>query len=205
MEIGVLALQGSFIGHIAVMQQLRVEVAAVRLPHQPDGLDGLTIPGEESTTILRLTRFFGLMQPLTELAEAGLPILGACAEMVCMAKKVSYHHTETLAVVDIVVRRNTFDGQIDSFETELAIPVLGDKPFHVVFIRVPLVERADPEVEIIASPPSGAAVASRRGKSLVTSFHPELSGDFRLHNLLPGNRCLSEFTWITSPMHYSVL
>ena len=129
MKIGVLALQGAFIEHISVIQQLGVEAAPVRLPNELDGLDGLILPGGESTTILKLMQSFSLIQPLRQLAKAGLPILGTCAGMVCLAKKVSNDDMETLAVMDLVVRRNAFGRQIDSFETELSIPALGDKPF----------------------------------------------------------------------------
>jgi len=182
MKIGVLALQGAFIEHISVMQQLGVEAAPVRLPGQLDSLDALIIPGGESTTMLKLMESSHLFQPLRELARAGLPILGTCAGMVCLAKKVCNYHLETLAVMDLVVRRNAFGRQIDSFETELGIPTLGDKPFPAVFIRAPFIESAEPQVEIIASLPGVAAVACRQGKFLVTSFHPELTSDFRLHS-----------------------
>ena len=136
----------------------------------------------ESTTIPKPMRSFSLFQPLRELAQAGLPILGTCAGMICLAKKVSNYDMETLAVMNLVVRRNAFGRQIDSFGMELPIPVLGGKPFRAVFIRAPFIERAEPEVEVIARLPSGAAVASRKGKLLATSFHPELTSDFRLHS-----------------------
>ena len=182
MKIGVLALQGAFIEHITVMQQLGVEALPVRLPNQLDGLNGLIIPGGESTTILELMQSFSLMQPLRELVQAGLPILGTCAGMICLAKKVSNHDRETLAVMDIAVRRNAFGRQIDSFEAELPIPVLGDKPFPAIFIRAPFIESVDPQVEILARLPSGIAVAGRQGKLMATSFHPELTRDLRLHS-----------------------
>jgi 5'-phosphate synthase pdxT subunit len=182
MKIGVLALQGAFIEHISITQQLGGEASPVRLSNELNGLDGLIIPGGESTAILKLMQSFSLIQPMRELAKVGLPILGTCAGMICLAKKVSDHDMETLAVMDLEVRRNAFGRQIDSFETELPIPVLGDKPFPAVFIRAPLIERAGPEVEVMARLPSGAAVATRQGKLLATSFHPELTSDFRLHS-----------------------
>jgi 5'-phosphate synthase pdxT subunit len=181
MKIGVLALQGSFIEHIAVMQQLGVEVAAIRLPHQLDGLDALIIPGGESTTMLELMRNFGLLQPLRELAQAGLPILGTCAGMICLAKTVSNHNMETLAVMDLAVRRNAFGRQIDSFETELPIPVLGDKPFPAIFIRSPIIEGVDSQVDILARLTNSTVVAAKQGKVIAAAFHPELSDDSRLH------------------------
>ncbi len=181
MKIGVLALQGAFIEHISVMQQLGVETLPICLPNQLDGLDGLIIPGGESTAILQLMKSFSLIQPLRELAKAGLPILGTCAGMICLAKKVSNHDMETLAVVDIVVNRNAFGRQIDSFETALPIPVLGDKPFPAIFIRAPFIEEADAKVEILARLPGGVAVACKQEKVIATAFHPELSYDLRFH------------------------
>lgn len=184
MKIGVLALQGAFIEHISVMQQLGAEASPVRLPNELDGLDGLIIPGGESTSILNLMRSFNFIPPLREMAQAGLPILGTCAGMVCLAKKVSNStnsNMETLAVMDMEVRRNAFGRQIDSFETELPIAALGDKPFPAIFIRAPFIERAGRQVEILARLPSGVAVASRQGRLIATSFHPELSNDLRFH------------------------
>jgi len=182
MKIGVLALQGSFIEHISVMQQLGVEASPIRLPNQLDGLDGLIIPGGESTAILQSMERFSLIQPLRQLAKAGLPILGTCAGMICLAKKVSNDDMETLAVMDLVVRRNAFGRQIDSFETELSIPALGDKPFPAIFIRAPFVDRAEPQVEILATLPSGIAVACKQENLMATAFHPELTDDLRLHS-----------------------
>lgn len=186
MKIGVLALQGAFIEHINIMQQLGVEAASVRLPSQLNGLDALIIPGGESTTILKLMKSSHLFQPVRDLARAGLPIFGTCAGMICLAKKVSNYDMETVAVMDMVVRRNGFGRQIDSFESKLPILALGDKPFHAIFIRAPFIETAEPEVEILARLASGAAVACRQGKLLATSFHPELTGDFRLHSYFLG-------------------
>jgi 5'-phosphate synthase pdxT subunit len=182
MKIGVLALQGAFREHIGIIQELGIEASPVRLPDQLDGLDGLIIPGGESTSILKLMQSFDLIHPIREMAEAGLPIFGTCAGMVCLAKRVSNHDMESLAVMDIVVARNAFGRQVDSFETELVIPALGDKPFPAIFIRAPYIERAEPRVEILARLPSGVAVASRQGNLLATSFHPELTSDQRLHN-----------------------
>jgi 5'-phosphate synthase pdxT subunit len=182
MKIGVLALQGAFIEHISIMQQLGVEALAVRLPHQLGGLDGLVIPGGESTAILNLMESFGLIQPLRELARAGLPILGTCAGMICLAKRVHESGMETLAVLDIAVKRNAFGRQVDSFETALPIPVLGDKPFPAVFIRAPFIEEAQAQVEILARLPDGVAVACKQENLVATAFHPELTDDLRLHS-----------------------
>ena len=184
MKIGVLALQGAFIEHISVIQQLGVEASPVRLPNELGSLDGLIIPGGESTTILNLMQSFNLIQPLKELAQGGLPILGTCAGMVCLAKKVSNSinsNMETLAVMDMEVRRNAFGRQIDSFETELPVPALGDEPFAAIFIRAPIIERTGPQVEILAKLSNDIAVAARQGKLVVSAFHPELSHDLRFH------------------------
>ena len=182
MKIGVLALQGAFIEHINIMKQLGVEASAVRLPHELSNLDGLIIPGGESTSILNLMQSYNLIQPLRELAQTGFPILGTCAGMICLAKKV-YDDTnkETLAVMDMEVRRNAFGRQVDSFETDLIVPALGGEPFTAIFIRAPIIKSAGPQVEIIARLPNGVAVAARQGKLLATAFHPELTSDFRFH------------------------
>jgi len=185
MKIGVLALQGAFIEHIGFIQQLGVEASPVRLPNELDSLDGLIIPGGESTTILNLMHSFNLVQPLKELAQAGLPIMGTCAGMVCLAKKVSNSANsdmETLAVMDMEVRRNAFGRQIDSFETELPVPDLGDEPFTAIFIRAPIIEKVGSQVEILAKLPNDIAVAAKQGKLVVSAFHPELSHDLRFHS-----------------------
>ena len=184
MKIGVLALQGAFIEHINIMQKLGVEAFPVRLPDELGGLDGLIIPGGESTAMLNLMHSFNFLKPLRGLAQAGLPILGTCAGMIVMAKKVVNSigtNTETMALMDTAVRRNAFGRQVDSFETKLEMPALGDEPFPAVFIRAPIIESAQPPVEILAKLPDGTNVAARQGKLLATAFHPELSHDLRLH------------------------
>jgi len=182
MKIGVLALQGAFIEHIGILQQLGVEAPAVRLPHELAGLDGLIIPGGESTTILRLMQSFDLFQPLKGLAQAGFPIWGTCAGMICLAKKMANNRdVEPLGVMDIIVRRNAFGRQVDSFETDLEVPALGDGPFPAVFIRAPIIEVVGSGVEILGKLPDGPVVAARQGKLVVSSFHPELTDDFRFH------------------------
>ena len=184
MKVGVLALQGAFIEHIHIMQQLGVEASPVRLPGELDGLDCLIIPGGESTTILNLMHSFDFARPLRELAQAGLPILGTCAGMICLARKVSNSDSgmETLSLMDMEVRRNAFGRQVDSFETELAVPALGQESFPGIFIRAPIIEKAGSEVEILSRLPDGTAVAARQGKMVATTFHPELSTDSRVHH-----------------------
>jgi len=181
MRIGVLAVQGDFIEHASVLRQLEAEALPVRLPRELDGLDGLIIPGGESTTISRLMLSYGLTQAIRDLARDGLPILGTCAGMILLAKRVHELGVEPIGAMDIEVRRNAFGRQVDSFETDLAIPALGQEPFHAVFIRAPLVEGASPEVEILAKVDGGAGVAARQGKLVVCAFHPELTDDPRFH------------------------
>ena len=184
MKIGVLALQGAFAEHIDIVQQLGAAASLVRLPGELDGLDGVIIPGGESTSMLNLMHGFNLVQPLKELAQAGLPVLGTCAGMVCLAKRVSNSGNssmETLSLIDMEVRRNAFGRQVDSFETELVVPALGGKSFPGIFIRAPIIERASSQVEVLAKLPNGTAIAARQEKLVATAFHPELSTDLRFH------------------------
>jgi len=181
MRIGVLALQGAFIEHIEALQRLKVEALPVYLPKELQGLDGLIIPGGESTTISRLMVDFQLMQPVRDLAQAGLPIWGTCAGMILLAREVSDFWLETLGLMDIRVRRNAFGRQVGSFETEVRMPALGDQLFHAVFIRAPIIEKADSKVEVLAKLSNGFAVAARQGKLVAAAFHPELTDDLRFH------------------------
>jgi len=182
MRIGVLALQGAFIEHISILQLLGAEALPVRLPNELNHLDGLIIPGGESTSILNLMQSFNLIQPVREFAQAGFPILGTCAGMICLAMKISNSNMETLAVMDMEVRRNAFGRQVDSFETELPVPALGHEPFPAIFIRAPIIESAGSSVKILARLPNGAAVAAEQGKLVASAFHPELSRDLRFHS-----------------------
>jgi 5'-phosphate synthase pdxT subunit len=181
MKIGVLASQGAFAEHIAVLCQLGVEAVPVRLPKELKKLDGLIIPGGESTSIARLILDYNLVSGIRDLVRDGLPVFGTCAGMILMAKKNSDSYPETLGVLDMTVRRNAFGRQRESFEAELLIPVLGEKPFPGVFIRAPVIERVNGEVEILARLADGALVAARQGKLLASAFHPELTDDLRFH------------------------
>jgi len=181
MRIGVLASQGAFVEHIAMLHQLEVEVLPVRLLQELRGLDGLIIPGGESTSISKLMLDYNLMNEVRNLAKNGLPIFGTCAGMILLANEISDSDVEPLRVMDITVRRNAFGRQRDSFETELSIPVLGEKPFPGVFIRAPIIVRANDEVEILAELADGTSVAARQRKLLASAFHPELTDDLRLH------------------------
>lgn len=184
MKIGVLALQGAFVEHIKMLEALGAEAVEVRLPEDLAGLDGLIIPGGESTTIGKLATEFGLMAPLQAFART-TPVWGTCAGMIFMAKNIG-RAQPLLGVMDIEVERNAFGRQVDSFEAELEIPALNgvsEKPFPAVFIRAPRLVGADEEagVEVLARLADGTAVAARQGQWLVTAFHPELSDDLRFH------------------------
>jgi len=181
MKIGVVALQGAFVEHSHVIERLGTEAVTVRLPGQLRALDGLIIPGGESTTMSRLMVEYELIQPLKDLARGGFPIFGTCAGMILMAKSVPEFTLQTLGVMDITVRRNAFGSQVDSFEADLEMPALGQPSFHAVFIRAPIIEVADSTVEVMARLPNGAAVAARQGRMLAAAFHPELTSDLRFH------------------------
>jgi len=181
MRIGVLASQGAFAEHISILSQLEVEALPVRLLRELKGLDGLIIPGGESTSISRLMLAYNLMNEIRELAKNGLPIFGTCAGMILLANKTSDSDAEPIGVMDITVRRNAFGRQTDSFETELKIPALGEKPFPGIFIRAPIIEQTGSKVEILAKLNNGTGVAAREGKLLASAFHPELTDDLRFH------------------------
>ena len=181
MRIGVLASQGAFAEHIAILHQLGTETLPVRLLQELRGLDGLVIPGGESTSISKLIRDYNLTTEIRNLAKNGLPMFGTCAGMILLADKVLGSDVEPIAVMDITVRRNAFGRQKDSFETELSMPVLGEKPFPGVFIRAPVIEQVSNGVEILAMLADGTIVAARQEKLLASAFHPELTNDLRFH------------------------
>ncbi len=186
MRIGVLAAQGAFVEHIARLRRLEVEALAVRLPHELAGLDGLIIPGGESTTISKLMLDYDLRDKIINLAKNGLPIFGTCAGMIILANKIPDLEIDPLGLMKIEVRRNAFGRQVDSFETELSIPVLGKEPFPGIFIRAPIIEQANSEVEILARLADGTGIAARQGKLLACAFHPELTDDLRFHQYFIG-------------------
>ena len=184
--IGVLALQGDFAEHIERLEAIGVRAVEVRLPEQLDHIDALIIPGGESTTITRLLDIYALRAPIRRLGAGGLPIWGTCAGAIVLAKRATDLDRPNLALMDIDVRRNAFGRQVDSFEENLDIPALGPAPFHAVFIRAPVIDRAGPGVEVLARLPDGGIVAARERNLLATSFHPELTADDRFHRLLAG-------------------
>jgi pyridoxal 5'-phosphate synthase pdxT subunit len=187
MKIGVLALQGAFIEHEAMLKRLGVETVEVRLPQDLADVAGVIIPGGESTTIGKLAVQYHLMEPLRELARSGKPLWGTCAGMVFMAKSVEREGRDQplLGLMDVTVQRNAFGRQVDSFEADLNIKgVDGNKPFHAIFIRAPLIESVGAGVDVLARVEKDNAkviVAARQGNLLATSFHPELSHDDRFH------------------------
>jgi len=179
--IGVLALQGDFREHREVLEGMGVAAPEVRLPRELEGLDGLIIPGGESTTIVRLMRTSNLLEPLKKLAGGGFPVWGTCAGMILLAKRLDATGTPALDAMDIGVRRNAFGRQVDSFEADLPIAALGDRPYRAIFIRAPIISDVGPAVEVLARLENGTPVAAREGRLLASSFHPELTLDRRFH------------------------
>jgi 5'-phosphate synthase pdxT subunit len=180
MKIGVLAIQGDFAEHIVMLKRLGVETAEVRLPAQITGLDGLIIPGGESTTIGKLAEDFGLLEPLREFGNAHA-MWGTCAGAIYLSKDAR-RSQPLLEIMDITVVRNAFGRQVDSFEADLDLPELGEGgPYHAIFIRAPIIESVQGSARVIASLPDGRIIAARQGKILATSFHPELTQDPRFH------------------------
>jgi 5'-phosphate synthase pdxT subunit len=182
MKVGVLALQGTFIEHIGMLRKLGVEAPQIHLPHELDTLDGLIIPGGESTTMMRLMESFGLIQPIREMARNGLAIWGICAGMVLLAKSISNYEMETLGLMDMKISRNAFGSQIDSFEMDLDIPLISEEPFHAVFIRAPVIKEAEQSVTILSRLPDNTIVAARQNRLLACAFHPEFTDDLRFHS-----------------------
>lgn len=180
-EIGIVALQGDVREHAQLVQSLGSTTREVRLPEDLRGLDGLVLPGGESTTIARLAERFGLVEPLRDAIKGGLPTFGTCAGMIFLASEVTEGTQLLLRVLDTTVQRNAFGRQNDSFEAELDVKGL-DAPFHAVFIRAPWVERVGEEVEVLAEV-EGHPVLVRQGAIVAAAFHPELTGDPRIHKM----------------------
>jgi 5'-phosphate synthase pdxT subunit len=182
LRIGVLALQGAFREHIQILRRLGAQASEVRLPQQLNGLAGLIIPGGESTTMGKLAVTYGLMDPLRKFAAAH-PVWGTCAGLIFLAKETDSPQP-LLGVMDIFAKRNAFGRQVDSFETDLFVPVLENgavEPFHAVFIRAPYIAAVRGKAAVIAKLSDNTAVAVREGKWLATAFHPELTSDLRFH------------------------
>jgi len=188
MRVGVLALQGAFREHQKILAACGIETEQIRKPEQLDGISALVIPGGESTTMGRLMIEFNLLKPIRKLGEEGLPIFGTCAGMILLAKEIAGSNQPRLGLMDITVERNAFGRQVNSFEADLDIPVLGGKPFRGVFIRAPYIRAAENNVETLSSY-DGKIVFARQGKFLAAAFHPELTGDIRVHQYFLDN-CL---------------
>ncbi len=184
MKIGVLALQGDFAEHAAMLDSIGVEPVEVRLPHHLEGISGLCLPGGESTTMRKLIDRWALRQPLLDFAATGAPIFGTCAGMIILSREIADGDEPVLPLLDVTVRRNAFGRQLDSFEGELIVPLMGDQPIRGVFIRAPVIERVGPSVDVLASLDDGRIVAVRERNIVATAFHPELAGEPRFHRLV---------------------
>ena len=184
-KIGVLALQGDFAEHVVMLRRVGVETCEVRAPGDLVRVDGLVVPGGESTTIGKLLVRFGLLEPIRELGDSGMPIWGTCAGLILLAKTVGMEQP-VLGVMDIQVDRNAFGRQIDSFETDLEVRDVPGGPLRAVFIRAPVVRTAGDSVDVLTQLEDGKIVAVRQGRLLGTSFHPELTPDVRMHELFLG-------------------
>ena len=185
-RVGVLALQGDVREHAALLAHLGADVVLVRRPEELSSVDGLVIPGGESSVIDKLSRIFGMQEPIRTAIGAGLPVYGTCAGLILLADTVldGIDGQQSFGGMDIDVRRNAFGRQTESFETELDVPDLGKPPVHATFIRAPVVERVGAGVDVLASLTDGTVVAVEQGSLLGTSFHPEVDGETRFHERL---------------------
>ena len=182
-RVGILALQGDFLEHSMMLRHLGVPSVQVRLPRDLDAIDALILPGGESTTMVRLIDLHDLREPLQQRVEEGMPVWGTCAGMILMARSLTEDRPEPLSLMDIKVTRNAYGRQLESFETNLDIPVLGKTQLHAIFIRAPGVAEVGSRVEVLARLPNGTPVAVREGSKVATAFHPELTNDSRMHLL----------------------
>jgi pyridoxal 5'-phosphate synthase pdxT subunit len=183
-RIGVLALQGAVREHVTAIREIGAEPVEVRLPRDLVDLDALILPGGESTTMRHLIDSYNLREPIAAMARAGTPMLGTCAGMILLADRIADGDEPVFSLLDVEVRRNGYGRQLDSFEADLEVDGLGEAPLHGVFIRAPMVSTTGPNVEVLARDPDGRPVAVRQGRVLATAFHPELTGDRRIHRLL---------------------
>jgi 5'-phosphate synthase pdxT subunit len=183
-RVGVLALQGAVREHMEAIRAVGGEPVQVRLPADLENLDALILPGGESTAMRRLIDRYGLREPILAMASRGAPMLGTCAGMILLADRLTDGEPPMFRLLDVAVERNAYGRQLESFETDLDVPELGEEPMHAVFIRAPVVAELGPEVEVMARDAEGRPIAVRQGRVLATAFHPELTGDRRLHRLL---------------------
>ena len=182
-NVGILAIQGDVIEHRHALERIGAEITEIRLPDQLDGVDGLIIPGGESTTIVQLIDIYGLRDAIREKVKAGLPTWGTCAGMIVLADRLTDRRPDPLRLMNIDVSRNAFGHQVDSFEQDLEIAGVDGPPFRAVFIRAPVVNSAGAGTEVLARLDDGRPVAVRQDRMLATSFHPELTDDSRVHQL----------------------
>ena len=180
MRIGVLGLQGDFREHVETLRMMGVETLVVKLPEDLELIDGLIIPGGESTTMGRIMVEVGLKEPLREKIEEGMPVFGTCAGMILLSKRVEGYEQPLLEVLDVEIERNAYGRQVESFEVDIEIPELGDRPFRAIFIRAPKIKKLGEGVEVLAEY-DGDPVLVRQGNILASSFHPELTQDTRVH------------------------
>jgi 5'-phosphate synthase pdxT subunit len=185
-RVGVLALQGDYLEHLLVLRHLGAEVVEVRLPKDLAGIRGLVIPGGESTTMVRLMDQWELREPLKGAIQGGMPVWGTCAGMILLARRLREDRPEPLGCMDIVVARNAFGRQVDSFEADLEVDEIGAPPYRAIFIRAPVILKVGEGVKALARLADGTPVAARQGNMLVTSFHPELTSDTRFHSYFLG-------------------
>ena len=183
-RVGILAVQGAVREHAEAVRALGAEPVMVRLPADFEGLDALILPGGESTTMRRLIDRYALRDPILAMAAAGRPMLGTCAGMILLAGRATDGDEPVLPLLDVTVQRNAYGRQLDSHETDVAIPAIGETPLRGVFIRAPVLSETGPDVEVLARDEDGRPIAVRQGKVLATAFHPELTDDRRLHQLL---------------------
>ncbi|HEX5397081.1 MAG TPA: pyridoxal 5'-phosphate synthase glutaminase subunit PdxT [Candidatus Limnocylindria bacterium] len=183
-RVGILALQGAVREHADALRAVGAEPVFVRLPADMEELDALILPGGESTTMRRLIDLYGLREPILAMARDGAPVLGTCAGMILLASRLDDAEEPVLCLLDATVQRNAYGRQLDSFEADLDVPLLGDEPLHGVFIRAPVVSELGPDVEVLARDEENRPIAVRQGRVLATAFHPELTGDRRIHRLL---------------------
>jgi len=184
MNIGVLALQGAFREHLDTLEAIGVRGVRVREPADLAGVSGLILPGGESTTMRQLIDRWGLREPILDLADRGAPMLGTCAGMILLADRLTDGEPAVLRLLDVAVERNAYGRQLDSFEADLDVPVLGGTPVHAVFIRAPIIDRTGPDVDVLSRLDDGRIVAVRQRNILATAFHPELAGETRFHRLM---------------------
>ena len=183
-RVGILAVQGAVREHVEALRAVGADPVLVRLPADFADLDALILPGGESTAMRRMIDQYGLREPIRAMARAGAPMLGTCAGMILLADRLADGEDPVLQLLDVEVQRNAYGRQLDSFEADLDVPALGPEQLHGVFIRAPILSDVGPKAEVLARDPQGRPIAVRQGRVLATAFHPELTGDRRIHRLL---------------------